>query len=153
LNGFAPAFARQRSLARLEQTVNEAGASPYPEDRQPENQEHEEDHDKDVEQEARDVGGSGGDAGESEQAGDDRYHQEDQGPFQQCHNPLLRLVAPPRLRSAASGANFRDAASSWEGGATSSPRPLPNPHPGGSIVQLKESAYFPKFPIIGGAPE
>ena len=49
-----------------------------PEDREPEYQQHQEDHDKDVRQQARDVGG---DAGEAEQARDDRYRQEDQRPF------------------------------------------------------------------------
>src|SRR3954468_15780993 len=48
-----------------------------PEDCQAEDQQHQEYHHEDVEQEPRDVSGSGRDAGEAEQSGDDRYHQKD----------------------------------------------------------------------------
>src|SRR5882724_12438242 len=67
-----------------------------PEYREPQDQEHQEDHDEDVEQEARDVGGGGRYAGETENAGDDRDHEEEQRPFQKCHSfySSLRAAAP-----------------------------------------------------------
>lgn len=43
----------------------------HSEDREPEDQKHQEDHDKDVEQEARNVSASGRYAGEAEKTGDD----------------------------------------------------------------------------------
>src|SRR5882757_10436386 len=67
-----------------------------PEYREPQDQEHQEDHDEDVEQEAGDISGCGRYAGEAEDAGDDRDHEEEQRPFQKCHSfySSLRAAAP-----------------------------------------------------------
>ena len=60
---------------------NDGGAL-RPEYRNPEDQQHQEDHDEDIEQNAGDVGGGRRNAGETEKTGDDRHHKEDQRPFQ-----------------------------------------------------------------------
>ena len=49
----------------------------YPENREPEYQQHQEDHDEDIEQEAGDVGARGRYVGEAENAGDDRNQKEE----------------------------------------------------------------------------
>src|ERR1700712_4439682 len=67
-----------------------------PEYREPEQQQHQEDHDKEIEQEAGDVGESRRNAGEAEDACDNRYQEEDQRPFENCHI-LLRNGSGQRM--------------------------------------------------------
>jgi hypothetical protein len=59
-----------------------------PEDCKPQNQQHQEDHDEDIEQEAGDVRRCSRDAGETEDAGDDRNQKEDQRPLEDRHRLL-----------------------------------------------------------------
>jgi len=60
----------------------------HPEYREPEDQQHQEDHDEDIEQEAGDVGGSRRNAGKAEDSGDNGYQEEDQRPSEYCHFSL-----------------------------------------------------------------
>src|SRR5215217_4743244 len=66
-----------------------------PEYREPEDQQHQENHGENIEQEAGDVGGSRRNAGEAENAGDDRHQKEDQRPFENCHGVLRDLWGTP----------------------------------------------------------
>ena len=56
-----------------------------PHDRQPEDQQHHENDDEDLEQDAGDVGVCSREAGKSEQGRDQRDDQENQRPFQDRH--------------------------------------------------------------------
>src|ERR1700688_2246688 len=65
-----------------------------PEDCKTQDQQDQENHDKDVEQEAGDVRGRSRYAGEAEDAGNNRHRKEDQGPFQKRHRRCSNLEAP-----------------------------------------------------------
>ena len=89
------------SRGRLRAARWRARMALYPEDREPEDQQHQEDHDEDIEQEAGDIRRCRRYAGEAEDAGDDRHQEEDQRPFQNCHGGFLQ----PARATAAGGAS------------------------------------------------
>jgi hypothetical protein len=62
--------------------------SSNPEDRESQDQQHQEDHDEDIEQDTRDICRCHRYPGEAEDAGDDRYQEKDQRPFQNRHRPF-----------------------------------------------------------------
>jgi hypothetical protein len=70
--------ARKAGLLRCARNDDMQAFGPlHPEDRQPQDQQYQEDHDEHIEQEAGDIGGRRRNPGKAKNAGDDRDQKED----------------------------------------------------------------------------